>query len=143
LQKHILVVADDDLMRCGMAFNLEQSGYCASNAASAADALALARCTVPDLILLVIGLPDMDGPAAMCPQGTYEWLRGEPSAAQKWWQKSLAEAERIGLKYDIGMIHLEMGKRLGDRVYLEKAEVIFAEIGPELDLSKARELLQR
>ena len=82
-------------------------------------------------------------PKAMRLQGTYEWLRGKPSVAQKWWQKSLAEAERIGLKYDIGMIHLEIGKRLGDRVHLEKAEAIFAEIGAELDLAKARELLQR
>jgi tetratricopeptide (TPR) repeat protein len=81
--------------------------------------------------------------AAMRLQGTYEWLRGKPIAAQKWWQKSLAEAARMGLKYDVGMIHLEMGHRLGERTHLEKAEAIFAEIGAELDLAKARELLQR
>ena len=82
-------------------------------------------------------------PKAIRLQGTYEWLGGKPSVAQKWWQKSLAEAERMGLKYDIGMIHLEMGKRLGDRVHLEKAEAIFAEIGAELDLAKVREFLQQ
>lgn len=65
MQKHILVVDDDDLMRRSMAFNLEQAGYRTSNAANAADALALARRIVPDLILLDIGLPDMDGLDAM------------------------------------------------------------------------------
>jgi hypothetical protein len=49
----------------------------------------------------------------------------------------------MSVKYDIGMVHLEMGKRLGNRVHLGKAEAIFAEIGAELDLAKVRELLQR
>lgn len=82
-------------------------------------------------------------PKAMRLQGAYEWLSGNPTAAQKWWQKSLAEAERMNLRYDIGEIHLEMGTRLGERVHLEKAESIFAEIGAELELVRTRELLRR
>jgi DNA-binding response OmpR family regulator len=61
MPKHILIVDDDALMRRSLAFNLEQSGYRASNAANAEDALALARRDPPDLVLLDIGLPGMDG----------------------------------------------------------------------------------
>lgn len=81
-------------------------------------------------------------PEAMRLRGTYEWLRGKPASARKWWDKSLAEAERMNLKYDIGMIQFEMGKRLGERAHLEKAEQIFAEIGAELDLANTRKLLK-
>lgn len=61
MQKHILVVDDDALMRRSVAFNLEQAGYRASNAANAEDALAMAHRDKPDLVLLDIGLPGMDG----------------------------------------------------------------------------------
>ncbi len=61
MAKHILVVDDDPLMRRSMAFNLEQAGYHASNAANAEDALAMVRREAPDLVLLDIGLPGMDG----------------------------------------------------------------------------------
>ena len=61
MQKHILVVDDDALMRRSVAYNLEQAGYRASNAANAEDALAMSRRDRPDLVLLDIGLPGMDG----------------------------------------------------------------------------------
>jgi DNA-binding response OmpR family regulator len=61
MQKHILVVDDDTLMRRSMAFNLDQAGYRTSNAGSAEDALAVAQRDRPDLVLLDIGLPGMDG----------------------------------------------------------------------------------
>jgi DNA-binding response OmpR family regulator len=59
--KHILIVDDDALLRRSLAFNLEQAGYRASSAAAAEDALAQARLDPPDLVLLDIGLPGMDG----------------------------------------------------------------------------------
>jgi DNA-binding response OmpR family regulator len=59
--RNILIVDDDALLRRSLAFNLEQSGYHASTAANAEDALALARRDPPDLVLLDIGLPGMDG----------------------------------------------------------------------------------
>jgi DNA-binding response OmpR family regulator len=62
---HILVVDDDALLRRSTSLQLEQAGYRASAAASAEDALALARCDPPDLILLDIGLPGMDGLQAL------------------------------------------------------------------------------
>ena len=61
MSKHILLVDDDALMRRSLAFNLEQAGFRASAAANAEAALALAHQTPPDLVLLDIGLPGMDG----------------------------------------------------------------------------------
>ena len=57
----ILVVDDDALMRRSLGFNLEQAGYQVSSAGSAEDALSLAHRTPPNLVLLDIGLPGMDG----------------------------------------------------------------------------------
>jgi len=61
MSKKILIVDDDALMRRSLAFNLEQAGYRASTAGSAEDALEIARLERPDLVLLDIGLPGMDG----------------------------------------------------------------------------------
>ncbi len=61
MPKHILLVDDDALMRRSLAYNLEQAGYHASTAASAEDALAMVRNNLPDLVLLDINLPGMDG----------------------------------------------------------------------------------
>jgi len=61
MSKQILVVDDDALMRRSLAYNLEQAGYRANTAADAESALRLARRDPPDLILLDIGLPGMDG----------------------------------------------------------------------------------
>jgi DNA-binding response OmpR family regulator len=61
MSRHILVVDDDALMRRSLAFSLEQTGYRTSTAADAESALRLARRDPPDLILLDIGLPGLDG----------------------------------------------------------------------------------
>jgi DNA-binding response OmpR family regulator len=61
MPKHILLVDDDALMRRSLAFGLEQAGYRLSSAENAEDALALSRRDPPDLVLLDIGLPGMDG----------------------------------------------------------------------------------
>jgi DNA-binding response OmpR family regulator len=58
---HILLVDDDALLRRSLAFTLEQAGYRVSTAATAENALALAARERPDLVLLDIGLPGMDG----------------------------------------------------------------------------------
>ncbi len=65
MAKHILIVDDDDLMRRSLAFNLEQAGYRASTAESAETALAQVLLERPDLVLLDISLPMMDGLDAM------------------------------------------------------------------------------
>ena len=62
---HILVVDDEALLRRSLAFNLEQAGYRVTTVATAEDALAIAQRDPPDLFLLDIGLPDMDGLQAL------------------------------------------------------------------------------
>ena len=65
MAKHILVVDDDALLRRSLSLQLEQVGYRTSTAASAEDALALSKRDRPDLILLDVGLPGMDGLEAL------------------------------------------------------------------------------
>lgn len=61
MSKRILLVDDDPLLRRSLAFNLGQAGYSVQTAASAEDGLAMAAQNQPDLVLLDIGLPGMDG----------------------------------------------------------------------------------
>ena len=65
MAKMILLVDDDTLLRRSLAFNLEQAGYQVSTAASAEDALAYLQRARPDLVLLDVGLPGMDGLQAL------------------------------------------------------------------------------
>jgi DNA-binding response OmpR family regulator len=61
MARTILLVDDDALMRRSLAFHVEQAGYNVHTAANAEDALALVRHSPPDLVILDIGLPGMDG----------------------------------------------------------------------------------
>lgn len=61
MAKKIIIVDDDALMRRSLAFNLEQAGFHTNTANTAETALAIARQFHPDLVLLDIGLPGMDG----------------------------------------------------------------------------------
>ena len=65
MTEHILLVDDDALLRDSLSFSLEQSGYRVSAAASAEEGLAMARRDPPDLVLLDIALPGMDGLQAL------------------------------------------------------------------------------
>ena len=58
---HLLLVEDDDAMRTSVAANLTAHGYRVAEAASAADALRRWDAERPDLVLLDLGLPDVDG----------------------------------------------------------------------------------
>jgi DNA-binding response OmpR family regulator len=61
MPKWILIVDDDELLRRSLAFNLQQAGYRVNTASNAEDALEMAKLATPDLVLLDIGLPGMDG----------------------------------------------------------------------------------
>ena len=80
-------------------------------------------------------------PEALRLQGVYDWLTGKQPSAQKHWQRSLAHAENMGMRHEVAMTHLEMGRRLSDQSHLRQAEAIFAEIGAEFDLAETRRLL--
>ncbi len=61
MAKTILVVDDDALMRRSLAATLGQAGYIVETAASGENALEAVRRKAPDLVLLDVGLPGMDG----------------------------------------------------------------------------------
>lgn len=63
--KHILLIDDDALLVKSLAFTLKQNGYRATTATSAEAGIALLQQDTPDLILLDIGLPGMDGLEAL------------------------------------------------------------------------------
>jgi DNA-binding response OmpR family regulator len=63
--KRILIIDDDALLRRGLAFHLEKSGYHALTAATVEDALAQSQLASPDLVLLDAGAPEMDGLQAL------------------------------------------------------------------------------
>ena len=57
----VLIVDDDDLLRPSLAFSLEQAGFSVHTAASAEAAIAMTIQKRPDIVLLDIMLPGMDG----------------------------------------------------------------------------------
>ncbi len=57
--------------------------------------------------------------------------------------RSLSLADGMGMRYESGMTHLEMGRRLKDLEHLKQAEAIFTVIGTEWDLAQTRRLLER
>ena len=61
MAKNILLIDDDALLRRSLAFNLEQAGYAVHTAATAEDGIAQAEQEAPDLVLLDINLPGIDG----------------------------------------------------------------------------------
>jgi DNA-binding response OmpR family regulator len=58
---HVLIVDDEALIRSSLSYSLDRAGYRTSTAFNAEDALAIAQRDHPDLVLLDIGLPGMDG----------------------------------------------------------------------------------
>lgn len=57
----ILIIEDEPQIRKLLEINLESNGYKVLQASSAKEGLAMASSYIPDLILLDLGLPDMDG----------------------------------------------------------------------------------
>lgn len=82
-------------------------------------------------------------PDALLFRGRYEWLRGKPEDALSWWQQALAETQKMGERYMEGMVHLEIGSRLGDEEHLRRAENILGELGAAFDLKKVGEAFER
>jgi two-component system OmpR family response regulator len=76
MQKHILLVEDEDDIREAMAEALRDASFEVTTASNGADALKLAVAKKPDLILLDIVMPEMDG------QETLRRLRSDPWGAK-------------------------------------------------------------
>ncbi len=73
--------------------------------------------------------------------GIYHWILGKPDVARESWQRSLALAKELGLHYELGVTHLEMGRRLNDRSHLERAEKILSKIGAAWHLAQLQDAL--
>jgi two-component system KDP operon response regulator KdpE len=69
----ILVVDDDDQLRRALRINLAARGYEVHTAADGTTALALAARTLPDLAIVDLGLPDLDGVDVV--RGLRGWTR--------------------------------------------------------------------
>jgi|SRR5687768_16758532 len=73
----VILVVDDNRLNLELATDvLQAAGYGVRQAGSGPEAIAIARAEQPQLILMDIGLPGMDGYAAL------RALRGEPSTAE-------------------------------------------------------------
>ena len=59
--ERILVVEDDDRIGISLTRALDGAGYAATRVATGAEALQAATAALPDLVLLDLGLPDLDG----------------------------------------------------------------------------------
>ncbi len=57
----ILVVDDEDLLVKGIRFNLQHDGYEVITGSNGLDAIAAAKTNTPDLIILDVMMPEMDG----------------------------------------------------------------------------------
>ena len=76
MRKKILVVDDDPELVELLSFNLKQAGYVIGTASNGAEALKKARSFGPDLIVLDVMMPAMDGPT------TFLHLQKNPSTAK-------------------------------------------------------------
>ena len=61
VSRRVLLVEDDALLRDAFQLLLQDAGYEVAEAGSGAEALIAVRTARPDLILLDMGLPDMNG----------------------------------------------------------------------------------
>jgi CheY-like chemotaxis protein len=77
----ILVVEDDEMSRDMLSRRLELEGYVVVQALDGLEGLALARTTAPDLILMDISMPGLDGWQATRRLKSEEGIRGIPVIA--------------------------------------------------------------
>lgn len=77
-KKKILIVEDEEAMRRALSDMLQVEGYAVSEAEDGVQALDLASREHPDLILLDIVMPRMDGLAMLKTLRTEEWGKSIP-----------------------------------------------------------------
>lgn len=85
--------------------------------------------------------------------GLYYWLMGRQKKALTWWNKSIQEGEKIGVRVELGRTYVEVGKRLIEEKsgfhelngikaegYLSKARVLFEEMDLQWDLDELNKI---
>lgn len=81
-------------------------------------------------------------PKAYRLNGSFYWLKGNLKKAHKFWGKSIDISQEIGCRHEEGLLYFDMGNRLQDNKYLEKAEKIFIETGANLDLLHVKDTIE-
>jgi len=79
-------------------------------------------------------------------QGLYDWLAGKPQKAWKAWKKSLVCSRKLGMPYEKGLAHYEIGRHSKEpkrREQLSLACEIFGKLGANYDLSRAKKALKQ
>jgi hypothetical protein len=99
------------LLPISVTFNLSQAYLLAAEQAEKpASAYALEKAKRACRVALKQRKFDRGSRVAACRmQGSYEWLRGKSKPAQQWWQRSLEAAKALGVGYELGLTHLEIG----------------------------------
>jgi serine/threonine protein kinase len=87
------------------------------------------------------GVFPIGGAFALLWQGLLEHLEGDGPRAQRTWRACIVESERLGMPYEKGRAHRELGRHLpaGDperRRHLERARAIFEELGAAFDVRR-------
>jgi tetratricopeptide (TPR) repeat protein len=72
-------------------------------------------------------------PKALRLNGSFYWLKGDLKNAKKFWGNALNLCQELGCRNEEGLIYLDMGKRMSDITFLEKAQDIFVENRATLD----------
>jgi hypothetical protein len=71
-------------------------------------------------------------PRALLCQGLLAWVQGRPVRARKAWRRSLAAAERLGMRYDQLLAHQQLSRH-GDPSerdeHLARAHQLFTQLG--------------
>jgi predicted ATPase/class 3 adenylate cyclase len=85
-------------------------------------------------------------PRAFLYEGWYHWLLGKRARAQNYWKRGLTRAVELGMHYDQGLIHYQIGRHLpfGDhnrKIQLNQAVEIFTQIGAKFDLEQSEATL--
>ena len=85
-------------------------------------------------------------PQAWLWRGLYDWLCGRRRKARPAWDRSLAAAERLDMRLEQGMAHVEIGRHLppGDvarAAHLQRACHVFGQVGARYHLRRAQAAL--
>ena len=73
-----------------------------------------------------------------------DWLEGAHAQAEQAWQKSLAQAEALGMKYEVALAHYEWGRHLRAEereAHLTQARAQFELLGAAYDVARAEAAL--
>ena len=122
--------------------SLQEAGW-ASDAASVPRVRQLADEAVDALSRFARQIP-LARPHAHLWRGLSAWLAGRTSRAMREWHAAASLGGRLGLRYEVGRAHFEIGRHLPDgdsrTSYLRQAQEEFERLGCAVELERIRQL---